>query len=188
MRGYLSFLLAFAACMALLSCHALLGPSSSLDLSKAISVERAYGLQMDMKGAAMESIRQGAVSGFKSYDKNHEIGNCTHCPGMCLPPPAPDYCDAALCGRCFIESDARAYAISGAEASLDNLRALQADGAFITSFGDLDLEVFLIPDPLSKNGFSLQYARLRDPLQIEAESGALGISAKSELPAGLVID
>jgi len=187
MRGYLSFVLALVACGVLLSCHSLLNSSSSFDLSKAISVERAYGIQMDTKEAAMESIRQGAAAGFVAYDVGHETGNCTHCPGLCLPPPAPDYCDAALCERCFIESGARASAEGGALASLDALRGHQSDDAFAISLGKTDLEVFLEPDPLSKNGFSFSHARLRTPLWIEAGSVALGISASSELPAGLVI-
>ena len=186
MRGYISFVLVFVAAGILLSSYSLLAPSP--DLSRAVSVERAYGLQMNIKEAALESIRQGAIQGFSDYDEVHYLENCLNCPGACTPPPSPNPCDVMLCAKCFREDEARASAIQGAQTQLGKLHDHQFDKAFATSISSPEIEVFLQADPLSNNGFSLSHSRLRSALEIMVESEGLEISAQSELPAGMVIE
>lgn len=185
MRGYVSFVLVFVAAGILLSSYSMLTPAYSSDLSKAVWVERAYGLQMNIKEAAIESIRQGAQEGFDGYDSSHSLEDCLHCPGACGPPPSPNPCDSLLCKKCFREDEARASAILGAQIQLTKLQLHQFDKQFTTLLSPSEIEVFLQADPLSRNGFSLSYSRLRTPLLISVEG--LELSAQSELPAGMVI-
>jgi hypothetical protein len=187
MRGYISFVLVFVAAGILLSSYSVLLPAYSPDLSRAVSVERAYGLQMNIKEAALESIRQGTLEGFRTYDESHSLENCLNCPGACAPPPSPNPCDAMLCAQCFRENEARASAVLGATTLLGKLQAHSFDSAFSVTINPPELEVFLQADPLSNNGFSVDHSRLRSVLGISVES-ELDISAQSELPAGMVIE
>jgi hypothetical protein len=184
MRGYLSFVLVFICSAILLSSYSLSGVPS-IDLSKAISVEQASGLMLNVKEASIESIRQGSVEGFKAYDDSHDLPRCLNCPGACGPSPlAP--CDPIRCGGCFREDEARSWALAGASSRLALLREHGFDDPFSVSIGPADIEIFLVPDPLSKNGFISGHTRLRSGLIISIESDNLGISAQGELPKGLV--
>lgn len=186
MRGYVSFVLVFLASAIALSSYSLLS-SGFPDISKAICAERAYGLQMNIKETALESVREGALEGFADYDVSHDVRSCVHCPGACLPPPSPNHCDPALCMGCFREDEARLSAALGAQARLASLHQHGFDGSFSIILGQPHLDVFLKPDPLSRNGFSVDYAILRSPLKISVRSDSMEISAASELPEGMVI-
>ncbi|MEW6748081.1 MAG: hypothetical protein AB1295_00025 [Candidatus Micrarchaeota archaeon] len=186
MRGYVSFVLVFLAASVMLSAYGLQSATRP-DLSRAVSAERAYGLQMDIKQSATESIRQGALEGFTLYDNAHDVDKCIHCPGACLPPPAPNRCDPAICALCFREDEARESAISGAQDRLAALAKHSFDGQFQALITAPSMDVLLRPDPARHNGFSIDYTVLRSPLSVSVRSESLEISAFSELPGGLVI-
>jgi len=174
LRGYLSFILVLASLALLLSLLELEISAASMDLSRAIGVERSYGLMMNSKEVVLESARQGAVSGFKAYDATHDLSSCVHClDAGCLPPavpPPPNFCDVALCSRCFRESEAREAARVSAVA---NVLALSShgfdDGRRLVSGPPFppSLEIFTRPDPLAKNGFSLDGIRFRETLPLQ---------------------
>lgn len=188
MKGYVSFVLASAAILLGLSLMRLQLSWSGFDLSPAIAIERAYGESMNMKETALEAMRQGALGGFGSYDASHDMEGCSHCPesfcSYAMPPP-PNFCDAERCGSCFRESDARAAAEKGAEDALGSLSF--PDGDFGHSVGGTDTEAFLRHDISGRNGFSLDYLRLRQPLRLGLAPGRLGLSAEASLPEGLVV-
>lgn len=192
-QGYLSFIVVFASLVLIFSLLEVQAASGSIDLSKAVSVERAYGVQMNAKEAAIESVRHGALYGFTEYDNSHDINLCRHCPdSFCIPsvPPAapPNYCDPLLCSRCFREPDARMAAEQHAIAGLDLLRNHQFDADFELQLGQPSIEAFTRAEPLSKNGFALGHVRFRSDLAMNASSPKLGLSAYGRLPGGMVID
>src|SRR4030095_3907449 len=121
MRGYFSFSLVLLSSLLALSLLMLHHQSGQRDLSKAVSVQRAYGLQMNAKESVVESMRQGASAGFGYYDSTHDIAMCKHCPDNFCAPTIPgvtteNACDATLCSACFREADARESAVSSAAA------------------------------------------------------------------------
>jgi hypothetical protein len=196
MRGYLSFVIVLVSSVLLLSLILLLSRARASDLSQAVALERAYGLEMNAKECAIESIRQGATIGFGAYDASHDLGDCSHCDDhFCIPPtPAdplpPNRCDALLCSNCFREQDARSAAANGALAGLVILRGNRFDEDYNASFGDAfpdDFDVFLAPDASAGNGLCIGGVRLREDLFIRVQSDKLDASLKSRLPKGTVI-
>ncbi len=191
MRGYISFLLVSASVLLFLSLMELRLASGPADLSLAIRLERAHGFGMNAKEAATECIRQGARDGFAGYDSTHSLGSCAHCPdNLCAyavppAPPPPNVCDAGLCLGCFRESGARLAAETGAAAAMRSLYV--SDGDFEAAFGGAAVESFLRHDPAGRNGFALDFLRLREPLPISFGSVKLRISSSAALPRGLVI-
>ncbi len=191
MRGYVSFMLAFCCVMLLLSLAALRLSASDIDLSSAIALERVEGASLNLKEAAAEAARQGAAAGFAAYDSAHSVGACRHCPdsfcSYAIPPapPPPGYCDALLCSSCFREGEARAAAESGAAASVASLPAEEGDVEL--RIGQAAFESSLRPDPLGRNGFALDYVRLKETLELHASLPAFGISLDGRLPSGMVI-
>ncbi|MEW6721785.1 MAG: hypothetical protein AB1324_00830 [Candidatus Micrarchaeota archaeon] len=192
MRGYVSFVLVFSSALLLSSLILLYDSSGRADLSKAVTAERAYGIQMNAKEAAIESVRGGAESGFSAYDTVHSLENCTHCTDHgCAPlsdPPPPNYCSEALCDGCFRESGAREAALSSAQARLSALRGHEFDRDFNVSIGNAELEAFLAPDGTAKNGFALSGVRFRRALQIDVQSGKFGIFAAGKIPQGVTLE
>ena len=67
MRGYLTFLIVFAAYLLLISLAQLNTNAKTSDLGSAIWVERYYQVQMNTKEAVVEAAREGAREGLKSY-------------------------------------------------------------------------------------------------------------------------
>jgi hypothetical protein len=194
MRGYLAFVLVFvsmALVLALLSMVAAAGPRS---LSRAISVERAYGVQMNAKESALGISRQLGRKGFDIYRMTHFPQMCGHClDHFCIPSPLPapllgNSCSEQLCSLCFREDGARAYAEAGAAMGL---ASLNSGGVFDRDFsvsidGGLP-EAFLAPDPVMEGSYILDSMRFRVPLRIRVESDKLGISSDSSIPAGTVV-
>lgn len=189
MRGYLSFVLAFLSLALLLSLLSMLQAADSVDLSKAIAVSRAYGVLMNMKENVLEAVRLGGEEGFASYDASHSTGSCLHCPDhFCGPLPAgPNGCDAVLCAACFREGEAREAAERGALAKASMLGGCGFDEGFNATLGDVEFEVFLKPSGGAKNGYALDYGRLRRDVAARAWSGALGVAAGGAVPAGTVV-
>ncbi len=193
MRGYLSFVLVFSSVMLIITLILVFQASVSADYSKAVSVERAYAIQMNAKEAVLESVRYGSLGGFRLYDSGHEVSKCKHCPDhFCIPPTPPDpappnVCDETMCSACFRESEARVAAQDGAGASVSLLRQHQSDPQFPVSLGELDIEASLKADALSKNGFSLGSMRFRKGLGISVDAGAFGIRGESGIPEGMVV-
>ncbi|MFH1520802.1 MAG: hypothetical protein ABID61_04100 [Candidatus Micrarchaeota archaeon] len=184
MRGYFSFILVFVS---LLLIFTLLSVSLQSDLSKAISVERAYGISMNVKEVIIETLKHGTNDGFSQYDLTHEISLCRHCMDhFCTyDRDFPNYCDDFLCSKCFRESDARAAAISSARIKLFSLKNHQFDPDFNITIHDPQISVFLYPNQLAKNGFSIDYLRFENDGKITLSSKFL--LTNSTLPKGLVI-
>ncbi|MCI0503840.1 hypothetical protein L0Y65_03955 [Candidatus Micrarchaeota archaeon] len=195
MRGYISFVLVFLCAILLLSAIPLLSQARSYDLSDAVLIERAYGLQMNAKECALEAVRQGAVAGFAGYDLSHDLGSCIHCADhFCAPPtPAdpspPNICDPARCRRCFREKEARNAAGAGAAQGLSRIR-VQAYGDAAAEYGDLGpdcLMAYLVPDAWAKSGLRVGSVRFCDdlPVRVRLEDG--GVSISGNIPKGTVV-
>ncbi len=190
MRGYLSFILVLVSLQLVFSLLEVKSASESTDLSKAISVERTYSVQMNVKECILEAARQGASEGFAAYDASHDIRLCRHCPdSYCSPvPAAPNRCDPLLCEQCFREGEARAEAERQALSMIDLLRTHQFDSDFLITIGGAELEAFTKADVTAKNSYALDYLRLRGDLSIRLESEKLGLSAVAKIPRGVVIE
>jgi len=167
--------------------------SASLDLSKAVQIERTYGLQMNVKESIIESARQGALEGFSGYDASHDVSLCRHCPdNLCIPPNPldpipPNICDPARCEKCFREKEARKESEDGAIARLNNLKSHEFDPDFFVSIRDAEVESFLKSDPLSKNGFALDFFRFKNQCAFSVNSEKFSIESYATIPKGLVI-
>ena len=183
MRGYFSFILVFVA---LLLIFTLLSVRSKPDFSKAISIERAYGLSMNVKETIIESARQGAGEGFLLYDSSHNTAMCRHCTDhFCTyDRDFPNYCDDFLCTLCFRENEARISAVQGAISKINSLKTNEFDPDFSITFIDPSLSVFLKPDQLAKNGFSPDYLRF-DEFSLSLSSRF--ISTNSTLPKMVIL-
>jgi len=197
MRGYLSFVLVLLSAILLLSAVSVLSEARLYDLSHAVALERAYGLEMNAKECALETIRQGAAAGFNAYDASHDLPSCSHCiDHFCSPPTPidplpPNICEEGLCSGCFRESEARAFAAEGASAALALLQTYGFDEDFSVSFKDSgpgSLEAFLVPDLSVKNGVRLDSVRFREGLPLSVQSDRLGVSLSARLPKGMVIN
>lgn len=193
MKGYLSFILVIASIFLFISLLLVFRSSSSVDLSKAIAVERAYGLGMNVKEAAFESVTEGAKDGFRTYDALHDVSLCKHCPDhFCVPPtpanPAPpNICDAMRCSGCFREAEARESAATRAITKIRLLKSHHFDPDFTISLDEPEVEVFLLVDQLSKNGFSLDYVRFKEPMYIHVDSSKFDVKSVTRIPKGWVV-
>ncbi len=67
MKGYISFLLVFAAVVSLFSILAILIETNNYNQSKAIGIEQLYQQEMNLKEVVRELARQGAREGFLAY-------------------------------------------------------------------------------------------------------------------------
>lgn len=189
MRGYLSFVLVLVSLLLVLSLLEVREASDSSDLSKALSVERAYSVHMNVKECILEAARQGAWEGFAAYDASHDIRLCKHClDAYCSPmPAASNRCDAVLCNRCFREDEARTEAEQQAHSRINLLRSHQFDSDFAVAIMDEEIEAFTKAEGAAKNGYVLDYLRFRQDLGIALGSGKLDVSAHAEIPRGVVI-
>ncbi|HSB47620.1 MAG TPA: hypothetical protein VLD37_06415 [Candidatus Bilamarchaeum sp.] len=193
MRGYVSFLLVLLASLALLQLLALHGASGDFSLSDAVAAERAYGLEMNAKEGAIESVRIGAREGFEKYDRATSVENCRHCPDhFCQPPtPAdplpPNACDSR-CDACFRESDARRSAEGGALERISALAGHDFGPDFNVSFDSAALETLLRPEPLSKNGYAVDYSRFRKKYWINISSAKFRLERDSAIPGGYAVE
>ncbi len=189
MRGYLSFILALASLLLVFSLLEARAASHSADLSKAISVQRAYSAQMNMKECILEAARQGALEGFAAYDASHDTRLCRHCPdAYCsLLPTAPNHCDSHLCSRCFREYEARAEAERYAHSMINLLHSHQFDSDFSIEILGGRIEAFTKSDTAARNGYALDFLRFKESLGISMESAKLGLSADGEIPEGVTV-
>jgi len=190
MRGYLSFVLVLVSLQLVFSLLDVKDASDSSDLSKALSVERAYSLHMNVKECILEAARQGAQEGFAVYDASHDIKLCKHClDAYCSPiPSALNHCDPFLCNQCFREDEARAEAERYALSKIALLRSHQFDSDFRVIILNENVEVFTTADGTAKNGYALDYLRFREDLGIGLESAKFNLSADAEIPRGVVIE
>ena len=193
MRGYFSFIVAFACCILLVSLLGLQAAACRRDDSLAIATERAYSAMMDAKAAMLESCRQGALLGFGAYDAVHDAASCAHCDDhFCIPPapgepPLASTCDAALCSICFRESGARDAAESGALSSALSLQAHRFDPDFQIALGLPSVSARLAAEPLSKNGFRLASVSFTQDVPISIVSESYGVEGAGAIPAGTVV-
>ncbi len=184
MRGYFSFVLVF---LSLLLVFSLISVQPAHNSSQAISIERAYGLSMNVKEAVIEAAREGAEEGFGSYDLGHDIMVCRHCQDhFCTyDRQFPNFCDDMLCSRCFREDEARSSAILLAQTRILALKSHRFDPDFSVSISSPPVSTFLKPDKLAKNGFSLDYIRFEQETHIALVSRF--ISSNSTLPKMVVL-
>ena len=187
MKGYLSFVLVLVSLSLILL---LLNIQPSQNFSKAISLERISSIQMNLKEVLIESIRQGAQSGFADYDTSHSLEDCTHCiDHFCsVVPLEPNYCNELLCSGCFRESDARTAASAEITLTISKLKNYSIDHDFSFSLTEPEFEVFLKPDLSSKNGFTIDFVRLKKDLILSLQSEKFNTSNSAKLPKGLVVE
>lgn len=112
MRGYLSFLLAFASVFLILSFIEASEQSGKISFSKAIAAERAYQAQMNAKEAVLEAAHDGAAEGFRIYNSTHTVAACA---------------DPATGDLCFKADDARLAAKLGAYSYIAKLSEARVD-------------------------------------------------------------
>ena len=187
-RGYVSFLLVLAGSALLISALQLLFASGSIDLSKAIIVERTDSVLTDMERSAKEALFQGAGTGFLAYDGSHSVSLCQHCiEDFCGVPPSPNYCDPGLCGRCFRIDEAGSASESGAISAFGSLASHGFDPDFSTSFDMPSVRVSLVPENGTRNGFALSSLTVLSDLHVTAVSGRHGIEGASSIPRGTLI-
>ncbi|MBU0532973.1 hypothetical protein KKB44_05770 [Candidatus Micrarchaeota archaeon] len=185
MRGYLSFVLVL---ICLLVIFYLLELQITFDFSKAIAVQRTYSVQMNVKESIFESVKQGASEGFHDYDLSHSTELCKHCPDhFCIPSSPTNHCDPILCAKCFREDEARNSAVNGALSKLQLISTHIFDPDFDVSISTFNLSVYLKPDSLSQNGFSLDYTQFRKEILIGLSSEKFDISAEARIPKGCVL-
>jgi hypothetical protein len=188
MRGYLSFVLALLSLLVLLQLSQAQLSAQDFSLSKAITVQRAYSLQMNVKECMLASARQGAMEGFRHYDATHEVSLCKHCADhFCAPLSPVNGCDPMLCSRCFREDEARAEARQEALGRLSGLRSHLFDTDFDLSIGQVRLSAHLNHSEVSKNGYSLSHIRFDDDAGISFASRVLGIRGEAGIPGGCVV-
>lgn len=189
MRGYLSFVLVLLCLLILLSLLQAREASMHIDLSKAVMVERAYSISMNIKECVLEAARAGAADGFAAYDHSHDVRLCRHCAdSYCsIIPIAVNRCDQALCSQCFREQEARAEAESGALSRMALLGPHAFDSDFSIGLSFPGLRAITRADVSGKNGYALDSLIFEDEVRISAESTKLGISAESKIPRGVVI-
>lgn len=187
-RGYVSFLLVLAGSALLISALMLFSRSESIDLSKAVIVERTDSVLSDMELSAKESLLEGASGAFHVYDDTHSVSSCQHCvEDFCQAPPAPNYCDAALCAGCFRIDEAKRVSESGALSAFGLLAGHGFDEDFSTSFGPPSIRVSLVPENGSKNGFAFSSVALLSDLHFQAASERYGIEGSYYIPEGALI-
>ncbi len=174
MRGYVTFLIVFAAFALLISLVELNLNSKTHNLSDAIMSERFYRLQMNVKEVVVEAARQGAQEGFQSYAATHWQSAC---------PDDPQYC--------FKQPDAEASAEFHA---LEKIRE-----AVNTDFDD-DIDVSIVvggsaagahaePDPASPSGWRLSWIELARTPSVISITMTLKenpeLTATTDFPAGV---
>jgi hypothetical protein len=187
LRGYLSFILVLASLVlafSLLDVHLAL---KSINFSKAVAVERTYGLQLNVKEAVAESARQGALDGFSAYDRAHDASSCRACLDHGCALMMPPACDGMKCAACFREDDARRAAEHEAEGKVAALSSHVFDDDFSVLISGFAPEARLRADRDAKNGFALDTVRLGEKLEIILQSQKFGISANATLPQGMVV-
>ncbi|HIE56406.1 MAG TPA: hypothetical protein EYP90_14745 [Chromatiaceae bacterium] len=130
MKGYLSFVLVFASVILILGFVQADLSAGTVDLSRAISAERAYQAQMNVKEVLLEAAAQGGLRGYGAYaDGRSELACVQYCPdfGECLHPKTPP-CDMVKCAdKCFRISDAQSEAEKGAMLKMREVSAAEFD-------------------------------------------------------------
>jgi hypothetical protein len=188
LRGYLTFIVVLAALALVLAMLEMNLAAGDMDFSKAVAVERAYGLQMNAKEAVLEAARQGANEGFGAYDGTHSLAACRACMDhgcMAMMPPS---CDVAACRACFRENEARQAAEAGAAAAVAGLAKHRFDKDFQVSIGGFACVARLRAEPAARNLFALDSISLGKRLAIGVRSDKFGVSAGAALPEGMVIE
>jgi hypothetical protein len=175
MQGYFSFILVFVSVILLLALIQNL--TSQPDYSKALAIERAYALSMNVKETIIASAVQGAEDGFLEYDNSHDTKMCIHCKGYCTyDRDFPNYCDDQLCSLCFKESEAREIASQFANLRLILLNYYEFDPDFSISISSPSVSSFLKPNSQSKNGFDLDRIQSNE-LSITLNSSFLSVNS-----------
>jgi len=133
LKGYFGFLVVFAAFALLLSLVEFNLNSKSHDLSSAITSEKLYGIQMNVKEVIIEAAREGAKEGFNNYVNGPPS---PHSVAACSDPKASACC-------CFSSRDAERDTVNGARTKLFSVLS---DANF-----DDSVTVGFVPDPLLSN-------------------------------------
>jgi hypothetical protein len=178
MRAYLSFVLVLFSLVLLFS---LLQSGGHARPGNVLN-ERAYLVLMNGKEAMLESLRQGAMRGFKDYDASHSLEACLHCP-----PCHPDLCEPVLCQHCFREREAAESARQGALTQAGLLDFHSFDDDFSLSFGQIEVQAFTRPEPLSLNGFAIDSVRVNQDIEIKISSAKFGLDGSGKIPGGVVV-
>jgi len=76
MRGYLTFLVVFAACLLLVSLFQFNANAKYSNSASAIWIERYNQAEMNIKEAIVEAVREGAVEGVYEYAKAYVDSGC----------------------------------------------------------------------------------------------------------------
>jgi hypothetical protein len=188
LQGYISFILVLASLALVLAMLEMNLAAGDRDFSKAVAVERAYGLQMNAKEAVLEAARQGAKEGFGAYDGTHSLAACRACMDYGCAAGVPPSCDDAACRACFRENEARQAAEEGAGAAVAGLARHRFDRDFQVSVSGFACVARLRAEPAARNRFALDSISLGKRLAIGVRSDKFGVSADAALPEGLVIE
>ncbi len=126
MKGYISFILVFASIFLILTFITINLSSTDFNLARAVSAERTYQIQLNLKEAMIESAKQGAMNGFEKYSVLRSDEACLmYCVerGVCLL-SRPPTCNKPSCKQfCFKESDAEKAA---EEAAVSNMARVKS--------------------------------------------------------------
>jgi len=145
LKGYFGFLVVFAAFALLLSLVEFNLNSKSHDLSSAITSEKLYGIQMNVKEVIIEAAREGAKEGFDNYTATHSVAACS------------DLKASACC--CFRIQDAERDTVNGARAKLSSvLSNANFDDSVTVGFvldPLLSISSEIVEDPTSPSGYRL---------------------------------
>ncbi len=179
MRGYLSFVLVLLSIGLVFT---LIEFNIHYSSTKALLIERSYSLSMNVKEAILESLWQGAQAGFDNYNLNYDIAMCVHCPAC-----HPKTCDPLKCQKCFRESESRAAAKTHSLISINKLKSHSFDPDFEVSIGEVQLEAYTRPDPISKNGFSLDSVKITNNIPILIHSEKFDIYGEVNVPSGVIV-
>ncbi|NYZ77274.1 hypothetical protein H0O02_03085 [Candidatus Micrarchaeota archaeon] len=164
MRGYFAFLIVFAAFALLISLAELNLSSKSHNLSAAITAEKFYRTQMNVKEVLIEAARQGAAGGFDAYAATHNEAACL----------------AGDAAHCFSSRDAENAAGLAAIAKMQLVIAgADFDGVDVeVQFGADSAQAHVEPDSASPSGWRLSGVDLSS-ISIKAASennAAVGVT------------
>ena len=162
MKGYFGFLVVFAAFALLLSLVEFNLNSKSHDLSSAITSEKLYGIQMNVKEVIIEAAREGAKEGFNKYVEGPPF---PHSAAACSDPKASACC-------CFRVLEANTFTVNGASAKLSSVlsNAIFDDSVtvgFVPNPSIITSEI--VEDPASISGHRLSSITI-SPTQITITS------------------
>ncbi|MEM4208444.1 MAG: hypothetical protein QW153_02565 [Candidatus Bilamarchaeaceae archaeon] len=156
MRGYLTFVIVFAACLLILSLAQFNVTSKYSNMGRSIWVESYYQHEMNVKEAIFEAAREGAVEGIINYAREY----VTTCVASRPEAPSPPNID---CLKIRIN-----------EKAVDKIKALdnqRLDGALIkvlirSDYEPLIQQKCMTPCPQSQTLINYNYVVLADGIDL----------------------